>query len=201
MKRTLLLLVLLLIFSCDSKHKEIAIETTLKFETFENNGILKKGKLIDKNSVGFYKSGNQKFTVNLFNNSSDSLMFPDKVSLIKKTKEGIDFYYKNEQLILARKKQNDSIYVYNPDDLKTPSSIQVFDLDKNLVKKLDYTFSKETIYIHKKTDDNGNPTYIEVYVNYLPSEYEKKYNSEIEIQKLKLENSEKYIEQKEYVYY
>lgn len=200
---TILILTIFCLACSNKKSKqELKTETITKYSLKTELGELVKDEIKTKYSIGFYPNGSQKFFVGLIGYSSkDTTKYQVKIpNEIKKTDNKTFIYNSENKLLGVTVKKNDTTFFYNGEYLESPSSYSVFD-KKNRLLVESGSFNTKKTYTQAKYNKQNDCTFAIIKIDYEPSDFDKKYLSEIELAKKSVEKKETIIFEAEYHYY
>lgn len=103
-------------------------------------------------------------------------------------------------MIGVEKKVKDTVFFYSGGYLDEPSDYYIKRKGK-LIERFDYLIKEKEIFLEQKTNKQGDIIYAVVELEYVPSENDVKYLSEIEIAKKQLEKKKIKIIENEIEYY
>lgn len=205
MKNLLLISALTVLFlACSNKKPVLKTETITVYSTKTLLGELVKGEISAKYSIGFYPNGTQEFFVGLVGYSSNNDTTKYEVGIpneIKKTDNKTFIYNSKDELVGVSVEKGDTIFFYNAEDLENPSNYSVFDKKKRILVEAEFLLGEKKTYTQAKYNKYGACTYAVIQVGYEPSNFDKKYRSELEIAKKRAEKMETTIFEAEYTYY
>lgn len=121
-------------------------------------------------------------------------------SYLKKKIDNKTFHYRKNELVYVEKKVKDTIFYYDNDRLDSPDSY-VIKKGNKIIEEVDYFLNTKEITIERRNNKQGDIIYLVVESAYLPSEFDKKRLSEMEIAKEQVERCKMKIFEYEYEYY
>ena len=190
--------------ACSTEKPKLKTETITEYSTKTELGELVKGEIKSKYSIGFYPNGTQKFFVGQigYSSNNDTTKYEEGILNEIKKNDNKTFIYKTKnELLGASVEKGDTIFFYEADDLENPSNYSVLDKEKRLRVQADFLMGKKKTYTHAKYNKYGACIYAIIQIDYEPSNFDKKYYSELELTRKRVEAKEATIFEAEYEYY
>ena len=204
MKKNLLIPTLIVLcLSCSTENPKLKTQTITEYSTKNELGEVVKNKVKLKYSIGFYPNGAQKFFVGLigYSTNNDTTKYEEgKPNETKKIDNKTFIYNSKKELLGVSIKKGDTIFFYNATDLENPASYSIFDKER-LKVEVEFLLGVKRTYTQAKYNKYGACTYAVIQVDYEPSSFDKKYYSEIELARKRVEKQETTIFEAKYEYY
>jgi hypothetical protein len=204
MKKNLLISILIVLcLSCSTENPTLKTETVTEYSTKNELGELVKNKVKVRYSIGFYPNGTQKFFVGLigYSTNNDTTKYKQvNPNETKKIDNKTFIYNSKKELLGVSIKKGDTIFFYNAADLENPASYSIFDKERIKVEA-EFLLGVKKTYTQAKYNKYGACTYAIIQVDYEPSNYDRKYSSEIELARKHVEKQETTIFEAKYEYY